>query len=35
MFSIGAITKKPSVIEDKIEIREILHTTILFDHDII
>jgi len=35
MFSLGAITKKPSVIEDKIEIREILHTTILFDHDII
>jgi len=24
-----------SVIEDKIEIRKILHTTILFDHDII
>jgi pyruvate/2-oxoglutarate dehydrogenase complex dihydrolipoamide acyltransferase (E2) component len=35
MFSLGAISKKPSVIEDKIEIREILHTTILFDHDII
>ncbi len=35
MFSLGAITKKPSVIEDKIEIREILYTTILFDHDII
>jgi len=24
-----------SVIEDKIEIRKILHTTIIFDHDII
>ena len=35
MFSLGAVTKKPSVVEDKIEIREILHTTILFDHDII
>ncbi|NHJ20913.1 MAG: hypothetical protein EAX91_08230 [Candidatus Lokiarchaeota archaeon] len=32
---IGAITKKPRVIEDKIEIREVLHTVILFDHDII
>ena len=35
MFSLGSIVKKPSVIEDKIEIREILHATILFDHDII
>jgi len=35
MFGLGAITKKPGVIENKIEIREILHTTILFDHDII
>ena len=35
MFSLGAITKKPRVIEDRIEIREILHVTILFDHDII
>ena len=35
MFSFGAITKKPSVIGDKIEIRKILHATILFDHDII
>ena len=32
--SMGRV-KKPSVIEDKIEIREILHATILFDHDII
>ena len=35
MFSLGAITKKPGVIGDNIEIREVLHTTILFDHDII
>ena len=35
MFALGAITKKPGVIEDKIEIRKILHATILFDHDII
>jgi len=35
MFALGAITKKAGVIEEKIEIREILHATILFDHDII
>jgi len=35
MFSLGAITKKAGVIENKIEIRKILHVTILFDHDII
>lgn len=35
MFALGAITKEAGVINEKIEIREILHTTILFDHDII
>jgi pyruvate/2-oxoglutarate dehydrogenase complex dihydrolipoamide acyltransferase (E2) component len=35
MFALGAITKKPGVFKDKIEIRKILHATILFDHDII
>ncbi len=35
MFALGAITKKAGVIEEKIEIRKILHATILFDHDII
>jgi pyruvate/2-oxoglutarate dehydrogenase complex dihydrolipoamide acyltransferase (E2) component len=35
MFSLGAIAKKAGVIKDTIEIREILHATILFDHDII
>ncbi|MGK7924929.1 MAG: 2-oxo acid dehydrogenase subunit E2, partial [Spirulina sp.] len=33
-FGIGAVTKKPWVVKDKIEIREILHLTILFDHDV-
>ncbi|NVM19331.1 MAG: 2-oxo acid dehydrogenase subunit E2 [Candidatus Lokiarchaeota archaeon] len=35
MFSLGSVMQKPSVIEDKIEIRKILHATILFDLDII
>ena len=33
-FGIGKITKKPVVINDKIEIREILNITVLLDHDI-
>jgi pyruvate/2-oxoglutarate dehydrogenase complex dihydrolipoamide acyltransferase (E2) component len=35
MFALGSITNKPGVIDDKIEIRDILHATIMFDHDII
>jgi pyruvate/2-oxoglutarate dehydrogenase complex dihydrolipoamide acyltransferase (E2) component len=34
-FGIGSIIKKPIVINDEIEIREILNMTILFDHDVI
>ncbi|HOZ91236.1 MAG: 2-oxo acid dehydrogenase subunit E2 [Bacteroidia bacterium] len=34
-FGIASIIKKPIVIENKIEIREILNMTILVDHDII
>lgn len=34
-FGIGSIIKKPSVIDDKIEIREILNVSILIDHDVI
>lgn len=34
-FGISAITKKPIVIEDKVEIRDILHMTVLLDHDVI
>lgn len=33
-FGIGSIIKKPIVIDDKIEIREIMNMTILMDHDI-
>jgi pyruvate/2-oxoglutarate dehydrogenase complex dihydrolipoamide acyltransferase (E2) component len=34
-FGISTITKKPVVINDKIEIREIMNMTILLDHDVI
>ena len=34
-FGIGKITKKPIVVNDRIEIREILNMTVLIDHDVI
>jgi len=34
-FGIGGITKKPGVINDKIEIREYLTMTVLFNHDVV
>ncbi|MFN4152379.1 MAG: 2-oxo acid dehydrogenase subunit E2, partial [Candidatus Sericytochromatia bacterium] len=34
-FGLGNITKKTKVIDNKIEIREILHMTILLDHDVV
>jgi pyruvate/2-oxoglutarate dehydrogenase complex dihydrolipoamide acyltransferase (E2) component len=34
-FGIGRVGKKPGVIEDKIEIREYLPMTILFNHDVV
>jgi len=34
-FGISSITKKPKVVDDRIEIREILNMTILLDHDVI
>ena len=34
-FGISSIIKKPSVIDDRIEIREILNMSILIDHDVI
>ncbi len=34
-FGISSIVKKPVVVENKIEIREILNMTILLDHDVI
>jgi pyruvate/2-oxoglutarate dehydrogenase complex dihydrolipoamide acyltransferase (E2) component len=32
---LGGIAEKPGVVEDRIEIREILHMTLSFDHDIV
>ncbi len=34
-FGAGSIVKKPAVVEDRIEIREFLHLTILIDHDVV
>ena len=35
LIAIGGITKKPGVVNNKIKIREYLHVTICFDHDIV
>jgi hypothetical protein len=32
---VGSIARKPAVVEDRIEPREILHLTVVFDHDIV
>lgn len=34
-FALGSIVRKPGIVNDKIEIREYLYMTILFDHDVI
>ena len=34
-FAIGSIVKKPGVVNDQIEIREVLYLTALVDHDVI
>lgn len=34
-FAVGAIIKKPWVVGERIEPRDILHLTVLFDHDVI
>ncbi len=34
-FGIGSVMKKPVVIDDKIEIRDIMNMTVLTDHDVI
>jgi pyruvate/2-oxoglutarate dehydrogenase complex dihydrolipoamide acyltransferase (E2) component len=35
IITVGGITKKPGIIDDKIEPREYLNLTLSFDHDII
>jgi pyruvate/2-oxoglutarate dehydrogenase complex dihydrolipoamide acyltransferase (E2) component len=34
-FALGSIVKKPRVVENEIRIRDVLHLTILFDHDVV
>lgn len=34
-FGIGSVMKKPLVMDDKIEIRDIMYLTVLIDHDVI
>ena len=34
-FGIGSVTKKPLVVNDMVEVREVLNMTILLDHDVI
>ncbi|TCL66499.1 2-oxoacid dehydrogenase/acyltransferase catalytic subunit [Hydrogenispora ethanolica] len=34
-FALGAVVKKPGVCQDRVEIREYLHLTVLMDHDVI
>lgn len=34
-FGIGAVVPKPWVVDGKIQVREILNLTVLFDHDVI
>jgi pyruvate/2-oxoglutarate dehydrogenase complex dihydrolipoamide acyltransferase (E2) component len=34
-ISFGAITKKPWVVNGEVAIRDILHLTVTFDHDVI
>jgi hypothetical protein len=34
-FGLGSIIKKPAVVDDKIEIRQMLNMTIMIDHDVI
>ena len=34
-FALGAVTKKPWVVRGRLEVRDILHLTVTFDHDII
>jgi pyruvate/2-oxoglutarate dehydrogenase complex dihydrolipoamide acyltransferase (E2) component len=34
-FALGSVIRKPWVVGDRIEIREILHMTVLFDHDVV
>ena len=34
-FALGSTVKKPWVVENDVQVRDILHLTILFDHDVV
>jgi pyruvate/2-oxoglutarate dehydrogenase complex dihydrolipoamide acyltransferase (E2) component len=34
-FALGAIVRKPWVVEERVEVRDILHLTVLFNHDVV
>lgn len=34
-FALGSIVKKPWVVDERIAVRDILHLTVLFDHDVV
>lgn len=34
-FALGAIVKKPWVVDGRVEVRDILHLTLLFNHDVV
>ena len=34
-LTLGGIAKKPGIVDDRIEVREILSVTISFDHDVV
>ena len=34
-FAVGSIVKKPWVVENRVEVRDILHLTVTFDHDLV
>jgi len=34
-FALGSVVKKPWVVENRIAVRDVLHLTLLFDHDVV
>jgi pyruvate/2-oxoglutarate dehydrogenase complex dihydrolipoamide acyltransferase (E2) component len=35
VVALGGIARRPGIVDDRIEIREVLSVTVLFDHDVI
>jgi hypothetical protein len=34
-LAVGAVVKKPWVVDERVDVRDILHLTVLFDHDVV